>query len=146
MHPHVFTNMQYSHWPTKTCFLFNLSSLVNQYKYMYLVLQNKIHRSHVHTHTHTHTCTHSHTYTTPDQSNWCHLILSECSLMLSLQSVCVWHSWLFAQKGVRRQRMCCPPTLSVTGTKVIIWLAHTLTLVKVRWLGKGKCPKGAACH
>ena len=99
-----------------------------------------------HTYTHTHIHAHSHTYTTPDQSNWCHLILSECSLMLSLQSVCAWHSWLFAQKGVRRQWVCCPPTLSVTGTKVTIWLAHTLTLVKVRWLGKGKYPKGAACH
>ena len=38
---------------------FNLLSLATNYKYMYSVQQNKIHRSHVHIHTHSHTHIHT---------------------------------------------------------------------------------------
>ena len=41
------------------------------------------------------------------------------------------------KRGQATVGLLSPYTLSVTGTKVTIWSAHTLTLVKVRWLGQG---------
>ena len=81
-----------------------------------------------------------------------HLMLSECSLRLGI----LYHSLFFAHKGGKQQpasraciRVLTPypkPDWNQGKRWSPLGQPHPLTLVKVRWLGQGRSPKGAAYH